>query len=149
MEAMIRSAAISVPNMTEKPFDRWNSRKKRIESKAIDPSLYFHEREVWWCSIGVNVGVETDGKNEHFERPVLIVKKFNGSMLWVVPLTSKHRDGRHYHRLRHDKGVSFVCLSQLKTISSKRLLRKIGMAPPEDFAAACDQIARYIQIGPR
>ncbi len=135
--------------MLDKPFDQWNILKKRIEATAIDQSFYFHEREVWWCSLGVNVGVETDGKNEHFERPVLILKKFNGLMLWGVPLTSKQRDGIHYHRITHDRGVSFACLSQLRTISSKRLLRKIGMVSPEDFHAIRDQVAHYIKIGPR
>jgi hypothetical protein len=25
--------------------------------------FFGHLREVWWCSLGVNVGAETDGKN--------------------------------------------------------------------------------------
>lgn len=136
--------------MTAKPFDHWNIVKKRIEARVADQSLYFYEREVWWCSIGVNIGVETDGKNEHFERPVLIIKKFNGLMMWVVPLTSKQRDGTHYYRMTHEKGVSFACLSQLRTVSSKRLLRKIGMVSVEDCDAVRDLVIKYIQkIGPR
>ncbi len=132
-----------------KPFSQWNIFKQRLESQAIDPSLYFHEREVWWCSTGINIGVEADGKNEHFERPVLILKKFNGYMLWVVPLTSKERINPHFCRITHNKGVSFACLSQLRTISTKRLLRKIGMISNEDFNAVRTLVAAYIKIGPR
>lgn len=137
------------PSMMDKPFDQWNIVKQRIEARVVDPLLYFHEREVWWCSTGINIGVETDGKNEHFERPVLILKKFNGLMLWVVPLTSREHNSAHYCRITHDKGVSFACLSQLRTVSSKRLLRKIGMISMEDFDAVRNLVTAYIKIGPR
>lgn len=129
----------------EKPFDRWNALKKRIDAKSVDRMLYFHEREVWWCSLGLNVGVETDGKNDHFERPVLIIKKFNGLMLWVLPLTSQQRTGDHFHSIKHDRGTSCARLSQLRTISSKRLLRKIGMVSEEEFRSVCENVIRYLQ----
>ncbi|MBI1813154.1 type II toxin-antitoxin system PemK/MazF family toxin [Candidatus Peregrinibacteria bacterium] len=132
----------------QKLFDQWNSMKKKLDAQEDKRTVFFHEREVWWCSIGINVGVESDGKNDHFERPVLIVKKFNGYMLWVIPLTSKKRFGKHYHRIAHDRGVSFACLSQLRTISSKRLLRKIGMISTKEFTSVRACIASYIKSDP-
>ena len=129
----------------EKAFDQWNIVKKQLDLRGSNADMFFYEREVWWTSIGINIGVESDGKNSHFERPVLIIKKFNGHMLWIVPLTSKQRDGRHFHKISHDRGESFVCLSQLKTISSKRLLRKIGMVAENEFRFVCEQIAQYIK----
>lgn len=57
-----------------KDFDTWSKEKKTLEQEGHD-SLVFHEREIWWCSIGINVGDEQDGKNERFERPVLVLKK--------------------------------------------------------------------------
>ncbi|NOS67099.1 MAG: type II toxin-antitoxin system PemK/MazF family toxin [Candidatus Peribacteraceae bacterium] len=128
-----------------KAFDAWNIVKKRIDSKNIGTEVFFHEREVWWCSVGLNIGVESDGKNAHFERPVLIFRKFNGHMLWVVPLTSKQHEGVHFYRISHDRGASFACLSQLKTISSKRLLRKIGMIAENEFDHVRVRIAGYIK----
>ncbi len=62
----------------KKEFDLWNSKKKLFNGKPLSKHFYFHEREVWWCGIGINIGVEIDGKNSDFERPVLVVKKFNG-----------------------------------------------------------------------
>ena len=59
-----------------KDFDKWNKRKKKIDynnTKNILPKI----KEVWWLSIGLNVGVEEDGKNSNFERPVLVVRVFN------------------------------------------------------------------------
>ncbi|MFA6386700.1 MAG: type II toxin-antitoxin system PemK/MazF family toxin [Candidatus Paceibacterota bacterium] len=132
-----------------KNFDEWNIIKKEINTKDISRDLFFYEREVWWCSVGINVGVESDGKNENFERPCLIIKKFNSDMIWIVPLTSKEHYGDHYQKIIHDAGVSWVCLSQIKTISTKRLLRKIGMVSEPEFFMILDKIYQYIRIGPR
>ena len=68
--------------MYHKDFDSWNTEKKQLEEFGPDV-LIFHEREIWWCSIGVNLGDEQDGKNELFERPVLVVRKFNRKLAWV------------------------------------------------------------------
>jgi len=57
-----------------KRFDEWIKQKKKLDSHDSTDSLYVKEREVWWISIGVNVGAEIDGKNELFERPVLIFR---------------------------------------------------------------------------
>jgi mRNA interferase MazF len=55
----------------EKDFDRWNKKKKALNE--TDFTDYVHEREVWWCALGVNVGLEADGKHDNFERPVLVL----------------------------------------------------------------------------
>lgn len=132
----------------EKNFDKWNTIKKEVDKKIVGRNLYFYEREVWWCSLGVNVGVEADGKNNNFERPVLILKKFNGDMVWVAPLTSKERFGDYYHKVTHEGGDSWVCLSQIKTLSTKRLLRKIGMISAQEFKDIIEKVISYIKIEP-
>ena len=45
----------------KKDFDTWNGLKKSIECKQ-GGEAYAYPREVWWCSLGVNLGVEIDGK---------------------------------------------------------------------------------------
>jgi hypothetical protein len=57
----------------EKDFDRWNKKKKTLHQ--TDFTDFVHEREVWWCALGANVGVEADGKHDNFERPVLVPSK--------------------------------------------------------------------------
>lgn len=52
----------------------WTKLKMRIHSKE-ERIIYFNEREVWWASVGINIGNEVDGKNGYFERPVLVLKK--------------------------------------------------------------------------
>ena len=34
-----------------KDFDKWNELKKKLHVR--DERILFHEREIWWCSLGV------------------------------------------------------------------------------------------------
>jgi mRNA-degrading endonuclease toxin of MazEF toxin-antitoxin module len=45
----------------EKDFWKWHSLKSEIEKQI--PSPLFYEREIWWCSVGANVGAEEDGES--------------------------------------------------------------------------------------
>ena len=56
----------------EKDFDRWNDLKKRVNDRSLQP--LYHAREIWWASLGVNVGYEQDGTGASYERPVLILR---------------------------------------------------------------------------
>ncbi len=116
-----------------KEFDNWNNKKKQTDSKPVDRELFIHEREVWWCSVGINIGVEIDGKNENFERPVLLVKKFNGMMFWGIPLTSKAKENPFILKVEHSKGISYANIAQLRLFSTKRILRKVGVINEKSF----------------
>jgi len=70
-----------------KDYGQWHYLKSKIEIDT--PSPQFRELEIWWCSLGKNVGTEEDGKNNLFERPVLIFRKFNKEIFWGLPLTSR------------------------------------------------------------
>lgn len=123
----------------------WTTIKYRLvilEEKHIP---YFHEKEIWWCSIGSNIGFEQEGKNENFERPVLIIKKFNRHMMWVLPLTSKIKTTPYHFPISYKDRQSTVILSQLRTISSKRLLRKIGKISNEDFQKVRERVIALIK----
>ncbi len=129
-----------------KDFDRWNTNKKTLEIRVQVP--FFHEREIWWCSLGVNIGVEYDGKNEYFERPVLIYHKFNKEMAWIFPMTSKPRTGPNYFEIAHDERTSWVCLSQIRTISTKRLIRKVSTTSDAQFQRLNRAFRDLIRNGP-
>jgi hypothetical protein len=36
-------------------------------------------------SFGKNIGYEQNGSGANFSRPILIIRKFNNHMYWVVP----------------------------------------------------------------
>jgi mRNA-degrading endonuclease toxin of MazEF toxin-antitoxin module len=108
-----------------KDFDGWNEQKKRIHGRPSSP--HYHEREIWWCAFGVNVGSEQDGSGPDRYRPALILKGMSAATCLAVPLTTS----THEHPLRPPIGVvdgksAHVLLSQMRIIDTKRLMRKIG-----------------------
>jgi mRNA-degrading endonuclease toxin of MazEF toxin-antitoxin module len=107
-------------------FDRWNAQKKRIESGLADTTKFPKEGEVWMSTMGKNIGYEQNGSGDNFSRPVLIIKKFNNHMLWVVPLSTKQKTFDFYFNYTdpNNEKVSAI-LAQLKLVSVKRLNRKL------------------------
>jgi len=127
----------------EKDFDKWNNRKKLIHHNKEDK--FYHEREVWWCSLGINVGFEQDGKGEDFSRPVLIIKGFSKNVFLCVPLTTKLKLGKFYHDIDlGDKVIRKVILSQIRLIDSKRLENKICTIDEKQFKSIKQKITQLI-----
>lgn len=124
----------------------WTKLKCRIQA-APETRPYFREREIWWASIGANVGSELNGKNELFDRPVLVLKKFNAEMLWVLPLTTTDKVNRYYLPLRYEVGQkpAKVVLSQIRTISSKRLIKKQRTLPEDEFDLVLQQLQKMLE----
>lgn len=106
-----------------KDFDSWNKRKKDIHASEFKG--FVHEREIWWCSLGMNVGDEEDGKNDMFERPILVLKKFNMNIVLSVPFTIRVKENKYYFSFEHEGTRFAVVLSQLRLISTKRLTRRV------------------------
>ena len=127
-----------------KDFDSWNKEKKSLENVGHD-ILAFHEREIWWCSIGLNLGDEQDGKNELFERPVLVLKKFNNKVCWALPMSTKPKDGIYYHNLEHEGKVFTVILSQLRLTSVKRFRRFVRKISPHQFELIQNKLINFIK----
>ena len=121
----------------------WTKLKIRIYLSS-DIKFYFKERQIWWASLGANIGFEQDGKNDKFERPVLIFKKFNKYMAWCLPLTSKPKEGKYYYWFNYKDQRGTILLSQIRAISSKRLIRKIGILSYEDFKKVRELVKKLI-----
>ena len=116
----------------KKDFDNWNKKKKQIHKQTSVP--FFHTREIWWCSLGVNIGFEEDGSGGEYDRPVLILKGMSVQTCFAIPLTTSTSD----HWLRPSVGViegkeARALLSQMRLIDSKRLIRKVGYLDGEIF----------------
>ena len=115
----------------KKDFDTWNKNKKELESAPI--KKYVHPKEIWWCSLGLNLGAETDGKNENFERPVIVMKVYNKETLLILPITTRQKDDQFHHKIQTVDKTVWVKLTQARVISNKRLLRKIDMLDGASF----------------
>ena len=127
-----------------KDFKNWLNLKTKIDKSGKEK--LFHESEIWWCSIGVNVGYEEDGKNTYFERPILVFRKFNKGMFWGIPLTSKTKNGKFYTTFDFKDRKSTIILSQLRILSSKRLIRRMGKINNETFKVVESNIIKLIKI---
>ncbi len=118
-------------------YKKWHNKKELINQRIDWP--FFHEREVWFCYLGANVGSEQDGKGKDFLRPIAIIKKFNNEIFWAVPLTkAKHKatgnKAKYYFQFSFIKNVQSVAiLSQVRLTDAKRLARLIGKMSETDF----------------
>jgi len=117
-----------------KDFQKWHNLKKQLhEHEGV---ALFHEREIWWCSLGANVGFEQDGVGEIFTRPVVILTKFNLDVCLVVPLTARPKKGVYYFSVGEVAGRQAIAvLSQLRFIDRKRLALKMETLDRDIFQA--------------
>ena len=116
----------------KKDFQEWHTQKSDIHENKVRAN--FHEREVWFSSLGANIGFEQDGRGDKFLRPVIVLKKFNNEVLWCLPLTKTEKKGKYYFSFPlNDKEISTAILSQIRLIDSKRLQYKIGDMAKKDF----------------
>lgn len=115
-----------------KDFDAWNTIKK-VTQKRHRPT--FNEGEIWWCSIGTNIGDEMDGKSKFFTRPVLIIRKFNRHIFFGVPLTTQIKQSPYYYQFYFKNMEQCALLSQLRIWESKRLRNPMGTLPSGTFEA--------------
>lgn len=129
--------------MYQKDHDGWNKLKKKLDVENAVP--YFHEGEVWWGSLGINVGHEEDGKNAQFNRPVLVVKKFNKRLFWGVPLTTQLKDSRHYHQFEFKKKRQCAMLTQMRLWDANRLTQYMGNIEKHAFRHIRDLLMDYLK----
>lgn len=107
-------------------FDKWNKLKKGIEAEISEPNKFPKEGEVWISSIGRNIGFEQNGGGDNFSRPILVIKKFNNHMFWVVSLSTKQKSFDFYFNFTDPSNEAVaVILAQLKLMSIKRFKRKL------------------------
>lgn len=127
----------------DKDFENWYQEKKNIHHEKIRP--FFHEREVWFASLGINIGFEQDGRGERFLRPVIIIKKFNNEVGWCLPLTKNQKKGKYYFSFKFTEDtVSTAILSQIKLIDAKRLQYKLGDMPEKDFDSLKEKLKQFL-----
>jgi len=127
----------------EKDFIEWHKVKRNIHKRGERP--FYHEREIWWCSVGENIGFEMDGKGEDFARPVLIIKGFSKEVFLCVPITTKPKIGKYYVDINFGDGKTRkAILSQIRLVDSKRLQEKITTLDEPHFKEIKRAVIRVI-----
>ncbi len=101
--------------------------------KNISPPLV-NEGDIWWTSMGENIGWEINGKSKDFTRPVIIYKKLAHGFYFVIPATTKVKTGSWYIPYRHQSINAAACLHQARSIDFRRLHSKLGRLDDSDFS---------------
>ena len=121
-------------------FVEWTKKKIRHHNE-VEKKIYFREREIWWAALGKNIGCEVDGKNDLFERPVLILKKYSKEMCFILPLTTQVKDEKTWYQaiVLLDGKANAINISQGRVISNRRLLRKMAALGDEEYEIVFDK----------
>lgn len=127
-------------------FDTWNRIKKELNNSENYPEKFPKEGEVWMSSLGHNLGYEQNGSGEQFSRPVLVIKKFNNHMFWVVPLSTKQKSLDFYFNYTdvNNQKVSAI-LAQMKLFSIKRLKRNMYTVDNNLMAEIRERLQKLLQ----
>lgn len=91
------------------------------------------EGEVWWVSLGENVGSEINGKSDLFSRPVIIYRKLAHGFYFVIPTTSQLKSGSWFVGFLQRGKAMTACLHQARAIDYRRLSSKLGTLDDGDF----------------
>jgi len=120
-----------------KRFLEWIGLKEKLHN-YVSVSPLVSERDLWWVSLGENIGSEMNGKSKLFSRPAVIIKKLSHGFFLVAPTTSKLHNGSWYVKIRQAGLETDVCLHQIRTIDYRRLSSKMGQVDTNDFAKIKD-----------
>lgn len=107
-----------------KPIQDWCKLKIALWSKKS--AVVFKQGDIWWCSLGFNIGEEILGKGEKFTRPVLVFKKFTSDSFLGLPLTTHGKKGSWYVEIMFNDTKQYVLLNQARILDKKRLTNRIG-----------------------
>jgi len=115
-----------------KTFVSWT--KLKIKIHLSEREVYPKARGIWWVSLGQNIGVETNGKNDKFERPAVVIKVFNNLSILIAPISSNIKKGKYIVDFINNEGEkNTINMSQIRSISSKRFIRYVGELNTNDF----------------
>ena len=130
--------------MNEDIYDEWNSLKKKIS--VVSKDVQFKEGEVWWCSVGYNVGTESFGKGIDFARPVLIIKKLSHNACICIPLTTKVKNGTWFVKISTFKIERYAMLHQIRMLHSKRFQRMIFSVDAACFLEVKEKLKILLEL---
>ena len=123
----------------KKDFQKWHNKKSTINE--VEKRPFFHEKELWFCSVGANVGFEQDGVGEDFQRPIVVMRKFNNEIFWAIPLSKTKKRNKYYFEFPFSgTAMSVAILSQIRLIDAQRLSRKIGDISEKDFRSLIEKL---------
>lgn len=122
---------------------------KKIILNDKERVAQINEKEVYWCSLGENVGDEENGKGSEFRRPVLVFKKFNNNICWGISMTSQNKENKYYFKVILDDSERSVLVSQMRLVDTKRFDEKIGTISNNEFVLLKERVIEIIKFDPK
>ena len=136
-------AEIAYQILNQDRYDGWNSLKKKLNSRKHN--FYIKQGDIYFLSIGQNIGYEAYGKDELFLRPVLVFKKLNRYTFIGIPLTSKTKIGSHFFSFKYKKDkLSTAQISQMRMFDIKRIEYRSGRISNTDFSKLKDKVSELL-----
>lgn len=130
----------------EKEFIEWAKTKASVHQRK-EP--FCRVGDIWWASLGLNIGHEQNGGGTTYERPVLILKIFANWTCLIIPFTKQlgNSSARNFvHELQIRGETNYALLTQIRSLSHKRLNRKLGRIDHTSLEAIHKKIVRTISI---
>ncbi len=120
-----------------KTFFLWHFLKNRLHKKD---TVNFSRREIWWCSVGLNIGYEINGKGTKFLRPVLVLKKTSNENFVGLPMTSKGKNLPGYFKYKD----GYIILEQVRTFNARRLVSRKEKVSQNNFDIINNSFINYL-----
>tara|TARA_B100001564_G_scaffold342670_1_gene338522 strand:- start:484 stop:873 length:390 start_codon:yes stop_codon:yes gene_type:complete len=112
----------------------WATFKHKLNGLRLNKIPLFSEREIWWCSIGLNVGFEIFGKSDIYTRPVLIIKKYGRNTFLGLPISSSTKDSFYRYHINSSKIQGDLLLDQPRVMDARRLSTRIQKLGKHEFS---------------
>ena len=128
----------------EKDFDKWNLKKKELEK--LSKKFLFKTGNIWWCSVGLNVKVESCGKGEDYQRPVLVLRKLFGESFIGIPLSSKKKEGTWFCEITVHGEKRYALLYQIRMFSTNRFQRRLASLDDADFRKVKEKLKALLEL---
>lgn len=133
-------------NEQKEKYNNWNLKKQDLQFGTSTDTLFFNEAEIWWCSLGINIGAESFGKGDNFYRPILIIKKLSNDLCVALPITSKRKVGTWFYNMNFQDKTQCVMLYQIRVIHKKRLYLKIGQIENTILSLVKEKLENLLEL---
>lgn len=128
----------------KKDFDQWNIKKKQLEK--VEKKFLFKTGDVWWCSVGLNVRVESCGKGIDFQRPVLVLRKLSKESFIGIPLSTQKKVGSWFVDMTIHGEKRYALLYQIRMFSVSRFQRRLATLDDNDFIKVKEKLETLLEL---
>jgi len=129
-----------------KNFHDWNNKKINLD-KIVDDYNHPKEKEIWWCSLGINIGTEVYGKGSDYTRPVLVINAEGAESFIGIPLSSKVKNRKYSCIIKTlDNKLHTALVYQTRSLDKRRLTSKIYDLPTEEYEKVKEYFLKLYKI---